>query len=158
VLGAFDHQDLPFERLVEDLKPTRDPSRNPLFQAWFVTQNFEQAEPYHGSIQLSPMSLDSGDPSSPFDISLITRPVDGGMRFHFTYARDLFDADSVERLASHLRRFLEAVALTPDVPVGSVDLLTDEERRALAVLSAPVEAAAEPPSVLEAFAAQVARD
>ncbi|ROR38129.1 non-ribosomal peptide synthetase [Kitasatospora cineracea] len=158
VLNAFDHQDLPFERLVEDLKPPRDPSRNPLFQAWFVTQNFEQAEAHHGSIQLSPMSLDSGDPSSPFDISLITRPVEGGMRFHFTYARDLFDADSVERLASHLRRLLETVALTPDVPVGSVDLLTDEERRALTVLSAPVEAAGEPPSVLEAFAAQVARD
>ncbi|QMU71640.1 non-ribosomal peptide synthetase [Streptacidiphilus sp. P02-A3a] len=158
VLGAFDHQDLPFERLVEDLKPERDPSRNPLFQAWFVTQNFEQAEAHHGSIQLSPMSLDTGDPTSPFDISLITRPVEGGMKFHFTYARDLFEADSVERLASHLRRLLEAVAVTPDVPVGSLDLLTDEERQALTVLSAPVEVTGEPLSVLEAFAVQVARD
>ncbi len=138
VLGAFDHQDLPFERLVEELRPERDLGQNPLFQAWFVLQNFAPAREYEGSVSLATMELESGRVSAPFDISLIARPVEDGMRLTFTYASDLFDRATVARLAGHLRQALEAFVTLPSVVrVGGVELMGVEERLWVAGLGLP---------------------
>ncbi len=156
VLEAFDHQDLPFERLVEELRPQRDLGHNPLFQAWFVLQNFAPAREYEGSVSLSSMSLDPGAVSSPFDISLLARPVESGMRLVFTYASDLFDEETVERLAGHLRHALERVVATPQTPVGAVELLSGREREVLAGFAGADEHVVDDGLVPDVFAAGVA--
>jgi non-ribosomal peptide synthetase component F len=128
-LGAFSHQDLPFERLVEELAPDRDLSRNPLVQVGFSLENAGGA----GSWSLPGTEISDfeiGRAESKFDLfcGLEERP-DGSLRGELTFSTELFDRGTVERLAGHLVRVLEAVVADPSVPVGSVDLLSPEERR-----------------------------
>ncbi|WP_033260497.1 condensation domain-containing protein, partial [Kitasatospora setae] len=157
VLGAFDHQDLPFERLVEDLKPTRDPSRNPLFQVLFDVNDRPATRVTAAGAEFTPVDLPRD--TAKFDLSLsFGTGREGRFSLHVEYATDLFDRATILRLASHVESVLTEIAHAPRTRVGDLRMLSEQERRALAVLSAPVEAAAEPPSVLEAFAAQVARD
>ncbi|MGH3381787.1 MAG: amino acid adenylation domain-containing protein [Actinoallomurus sp.] len=158
VLDVFDHQDLPFERLVEELRPERDLGHNPIFQSWFVLENPVPPRQREGTISLSPISLDGGSVFAPFDISLLAQPVAGGLRLVFTYAIDLFDAATIERFAGHLRRVLDGVAEAPRTPVAAVDLLTTDERAVLAGFAgSDRETPADGRTVLERFAAQVAR-
>ncbi|MFD8824571.1 amino acid adenylation domain-containing protein [Streptomyces sp. NPDC059605] len=128
-LGAYDHQDLPFERLVEELAPDRDPSRNPLFQTMFVFQNTPDE---HGwslpGLDVEPFAVTL--PDAKFDLTLMmSEDPDGGLRGTLEYRTDLFERDTVTRLAGHLGTLLETVAREPAARLSRLCLLTAGEGR-----------------------------
>ncbi|WP_299539369.1 non-ribosomal peptide synthetase [uncultured Streptomyces sp.] len=128
-LGAYDHQDLPFERLVEELAPQRDLSRNPLFQTMFVLQN----TPDNRSWDLPGLSvrqLDVAAQESKFDFTFYaTETAGGGLDGTLVYSTDLFDEATMVRLAGHFETLLGSAADAPDAPLSALEMLTAAERR-----------------------------
>ncbi|MFJ2833715.1 condensation domain-containing protein, partial [Streptomyces sp. NPDC087263] len=120
-LAAYAHQDLPFERLVEDLNPTRSLGRHPLFQVSLTMQNLPQSRRQWELSGLDVSGLPSATPAARFDLSATVaerRDEDGapaGLAGSLLFATDLFDEGSVRLLASRLVRVLEAVAADPGV-------------------------------------------
>ncbi|PKD39509.1 non-ribosomal peptide synthetase, partial [Methylomonas sp. Kb3] len=128
VLDAQNHQDLPFEKLVEALQPVRDPSRSPLFQVMFVLQN-------HDNLTLSLPDLDiavleDDNRTAKFDLTLHVQDwPDGRLSGSFEYNTDLFDAGTVARLAWHYLILLQAAFERPQTRISELPLLTEAERR-----------------------------
>ncbi len=157
VLGAFAHQDVPFEKLVEELAPERSLRHTPLFQVMFALQNMDRGELSMGGLEVG--GIARGEEIAKFDLSL--NLAEDGDRFGgaFTFRTDLFERATVERMADHFGRLLEAVAADPDRRLSEVEILGEAERaRVLEEWSA----AAAPPvdddrPVHEIFAAQAAR-
>jgi amino acid adenylation domain-containing protein len=130
-LQAYDHQDLPFEKLVEAVQPERDPSRHPLFQVMFVLQNVPSTAPSHPGLELSCLEVDAG--SMPFDLVLSMMSEAGGLTGSLAYNTDLFDALTMARMAGHYRRLFEGVVADPDQRLSDLPLLTEAERRQVLV-------------------------
>ncbi|MEU5343191.1 amino acid adenylation domain-containing protein, partial [Streptomyces sp. NPDC020766] len=146
-LGAFAHQDVPFERLVEDLAPTRSMARHPLFQVMLALQNNAPAVLDLPGIDAEP--LPAGEPAAKFDLFFTlsesfhtndnmgagagtgtgSRPA--GLYGGIDYALDLFDAGTVETLAERFVRVLESVTREPHQRVSVVEVLSEEERHRL---------------------------
>jgi amino acid adenylation domain-containing protein len=124
-LGAYAHQDLPFEKLVEELQPERDLSRTPLFQVAFALNAPMPAR------ELAPgLSLEVGDSPlaiSKVDLSISFADEPEGFRGMIEYSTDLFDAATVHRLTGHYRTLLEGFASAPETALGALPLLTPEE-------------------------------
>ncbi len=128
-LGAFAHQDVPFEKLVEELQPERDTSRTPLFQVMFSLQNAPLPPLRMGDIEIS--QLDDETEVSPFDLSFdVTERVDG-LLCTLEYNTDLFDGATIKRMLKHFTMLLDAAVTDPSASLGALPLLTDEERRQL---------------------------
>ncbi|MFI1973450.1 condensation domain-containing protein, partial [Streptomyces cinnamoneus] len=131
-LGAFGHQDVPFERLVEDLAPTRSMARHPLFQVMLALQN--NAEAVLDLPGLKVTALPGGDAPAKFDLSFaLAEEFDAqgspaGLTGSVTYAADLFDRASVEMITERFVRVLETVTADPAVTVSQVDVLSEPER------------------------------
>ena len=128
-LGAYVHQDVPFERLVEELKPERDQSRSPLFQVMFALQNAPMPELVMGPLRLSPMEVEHQ--TAKFDLSLFLTETPEGMSGALEYNTDLFVRGTAERMMSHLRVLLEGLVARPDALVGELPLLPGVERQRL---------------------------
>ncbi|MFJ6466861.1 amino acid adenylation domain-containing protein [Streptomyces sp. NPDC091387] len=128
-LGAYDHQDLPFERLVEELAPDRDPSRNPLFQILFALQNVPDGHTWSlPGLEVEPFAVTL--PDAKFDLSLMmSEGPAGGLRGTLEYRTDLFERDTVDRLAGHLGTLLAAVAGAPGARLSQLCMLPPAERR-----------------------------
>jgi amino acid adenylation domain-containing protein/non-ribosomal peptide synthase protein (TIGR01720 family) len=126
-LGAYDHQDMPFERLVAELQPQRDLSRQPLFQVLFVLQRApRQAVTLPGlTLGLRLNELENIN----FDLTLQLTETGQGLQGNLYFNTDLFDAPTAGRMVGHLRGLLEGVAAGPDAPLAEVSLLSDDERR-----------------------------
>ncbi|HEU4452760.1 MAG TPA: amino acid adenylation domain-containing protein, partial [Longimicrobium sp.] len=140
-VAAFDHQDLPFERIVEELRVPRDPGRNPLFQAMVLLgARTEAARP--AGVEMVPLEADAD--TAKFDLTFDAREEEGGaIRLEVEYATDLFDASTVERMAGSLHALLRAAVARPDAPAHGLPLLEPEERaRLLAIDRTPAPAAA----------------
>ncbi|MFJ7905485.1 amino acid adenylation domain-containing protein [Kitasatospora sp. NPDC096204] len=158
-LGAYAHQDTPFERLVEELKPARSLARHPLFQVMLVLQSNERAEPSTAGLRVEPLGAGTG--SAKFDLSLIAEESFGpdgepaGIDCALDFATDLFDRETVEAIAARLGRLLAAVTAEPELPIGRIELLPAEERAALPTAGAALPA--EIPLLPAAFADQAAR-
>ena len=132
-LGAYAHQDLPFEMLVEALQPQRDLSHTPLFQAMFVLDNaptgaFTQALL---GLTLSPIEAESG--IAKFDITLSMFEGPAGLQGTLEYNADLFEAATIERLAGHFQTLLAAIVDNPDQPLATLPLLSDAEQQTMLV-------------------------
>ena len=130
-LDAFAHQDMPFEKLVEELQPVRDPSRSPLFQVMFVLQNMAIPETQFPGLASSVLEIENSDTA--FDLSLSMIPKDGGLQGSLIFNRDLFEAPTATRMANHFRQLLCGFIEHPTLPAGEVQLLTETERMALVV-------------------------
>ncbi len=130
-LGAYAHQDLPFERLVEELHPARDLSRNPLFQVMFVLQNASLQPLELPGLSLSPVEVDTG--TTHFDLTLNIADTEQGLVGTLAYNTDLFEAVTIARMLGHFRTLLEAVATAPERRVSDIPLLTEAERQQLLV-------------------------
>ncbi len=131
-LGAQAHQDLPFEQLVEALQPERTPGTPPLFQVLFnhQQQDFAALGSLPG-LAMSPHAL--GEPPAHFELALnAVEDGTGSLSLGLDYARELFDAPTMERMAAHLQCLLQALADRPETPVGAIDLLQPDEAQALA--------------------------
>src|SRR5262249_35035664 len=110
-LGAYAHQDMPFEKLVDELQPERDPSRSPLFQVMFVLQNAPLSQLEMLGLALIPVGNPSG--TAKFDLTLSMFDTGSGLIGSLEYNTDLFDAASMARMVEHYRLILEAVADQP---------------------------------------------
>jgi amino acid adenylation domain-containing protein len=130
-LGAFEHQDLPLEILVETLQPERDPSRTPLFQAMFVLQNNRMPDVARQDLTLTPLAPSEGTGTAKFDLSLGMEETPDGLAGSFEYNSDLFDAATIERMIGHFRVLLESIAADPARPISRLPLLGEAERSAL---------------------------
>ncbi|MFP2933504.1 condensation domain-containing protein, partial [Pyxidicoccus sp. 3LG] len=128
-LGAFAHQDVPFEKLVEELQPERDRSRPPFFQVMFILQNTPSPATRIAGVTLSPMDADTQ--TSKFDLSLALTDTPDGFAGAIDYCTDLFDGSTVQRLAGHLQGLLTAAVAAPDRRLRELSLLSGDERRQL---------------------------
>ena len=138
-LGAQEHQDMPFEKLVEELQPERDLSRNPLCQVAFQLFNvpgatFVIADP-------TTYSWQSANGTSKFDLRVDLGETPNGLAGLIEYSTDLFTADTVARMTGHFRTLLEAVAAEPGRRISEVQMLTSAERRQLLIEWNTTEAA-----------------
>ncbi|ARN83875.1 hypothetical protein B1812_21565 (plasmid) [Methylocystis bryophila] len=130
-LGAQAHQDLPFERLVEEVQPVRDLSRDPLFQVMFVLQNAPMQELTLSGLRAEPVATESG--ASKFDLTLAVIDTGEGLNASFEYATALFDAGTIERLAGHYCTLLEGIVADPERRLSELPLLGEAERRRILV-------------------------
>ena len=130
-LGAYEHQDVPFETLVEVLQPKRDPSYSPVFQTMFVLQNgLGEALSLPGlMVEEEPTALDVAK----FDLTLEVREGADGLEAYLEYNTDLFDQETIERMAGHLEVLLEAAVQVPETAIGELPLLTEAERQQILV-------------------------
>ena len=130
-LGAFDHQDLPFEKLVEELQPERSLSYNPLFQVMFVFQNAPMGQLELPDLTLSPQSVEHR--GSQFDLTLELKETASGLNGCFEYNTDLFDDPTITRMAGHFQTLLEGIVANPEQQVRELPLLTAAEQHQLLV-------------------------
>jgi amino acid adenylation domain-containing protein/non-ribosomal peptide synthase protein (TIGR01720 family) len=130
-LGAYAHQDMPFERLVQELQPEPDPSRSPLFQVIFTMQNAPVSAIDLSGLQLRPVKAESA--TVKYDLTFVMGETPGGLGVSIEYNTDLFDASTIERMLGHLGALLEGVAKTPEKRLGDLPLLREEERQRLLV-------------------------
>src|SRR5208337_939615 len=119
-------QDLPFERLVEEMHLARDLSRNPLFQVMFVLQNAALQAVELPGLSLSPVDVDTG--TSHFDLTLHVVDTDRGLVGTLAYNTDLFEAPTIARMLGHFGTLLEEVAAAPERCLSDLPLLTEAER------------------------------
>jgi amino acid adenylation domain-containing protein len=130
-LEAFEHQELPFEQLVDALNPQRQANRNPVFQVMFTLHNAPLPAANIAGLKLSVIPFYSG--TSKFDLSFTLREDAKGFQLCVDYRSDLFRPDTIRRMLKHFRVLLEAVAVDPDMLIGQIPLLTEAERRQLLV-------------------------
>ncbi|RKG54213.1 non-ribosomal peptide synthetase, partial [Corallococcus sp. CA054B] len=128
-LGAYEHQDVPFEKLVEELRPQRSLSHTPLFQVMFSLQNTPEQTLELPRLALRPFALDSE--VSKFDLSISLTERSGALEGVLDYSSDLFDAATVQRMAAHFHALLEAIAVNPERSVSSLSFLSGSERQQL---------------------------
>ena len=128
-LDAYAHQDLPFEKLVEELRPRRDLSRNPLFQVALAMQNTPQGDLDLDGLDVTVLQDVDGE-SAKFDLQLSVTEVAGILGMRFEYATDLFDASTIDLLIVHWRTLLEGIVADPGQSISRLPLLIVVEQRA----------------------------
>ncbi len=130
-LGAYSHQDLPFEQLVEELHPQRALSHTPLFQVMFILQNAPMSEMALSGLNLSFLKSHSG--TAQFDLTLSMEETSEGLLGTFEYSTDLFEASTIERIAEHFKTLLAGIITNPDRQLQELPLLSETERHQLLV-------------------------
>ncbi|MEQ1850674.1 MAG: amino acid adenylation domain-containing protein [Chthoniobacteraceae bacterium] len=130
-IEAFAHQDLPFEKLVEELNPERHPGCNPLCQILFALQNAPIETTRLGSLGLHLKEVGSG--TSKFDLAVSMTETPAGLEASVEYSTDLFERGTIMRLLDHFRTLLEGVAAQPGARISALPLLATDERRRLLV-------------------------
>jgi amino acid adenylation domain-containing protein len=130
-LDAYAHQDLPFEKLVEEIQPERDLSRNPLFQVMFVLQNSPMPVQKIPSLTLRTLQIDSG--TAQFDIFLSMTQSEQGLTGFLEYSSDLFDSATIIRFIGNFQTLLEGIVANPNQRISELPLLTAKEREELLV-------------------------
>ncbi|HEY6930341.1 MAG TPA: amino acid adenylation domain-containing protein, partial [Thermoanaerobaculia bacterium] len=130
-LDAYGQQDLPFEKLVEELRPERTLGHTPLFQVMFGLQNASREPRQIPGLTVCPMSISR--PVSHYDLSLDVSERKEGLGCLFSFNTDLFDSPTIVRWAGHFRRLLEAIAANPDERIWQLPILSDAERHQILV-------------------------
>ena len=128
---ALAHQDLPFERLVDELKQSRDPSRTAIFQTLFTFQNRLPAELSLPGIRSEAIDCDSG--GAKYDLSLALGERDGQLSGFFEYRRSLFADDTIARMVQHFLTLLNAIVAEPDQSIARLPMMGEKERRRLLI-------------------------
>ncbi|MFP2902325.1 amino acid adenylation domain-containing protein, partial [Corallococcus sp. 4LFB] len=131
VLEAYEHQEVPFEKLVEALHPERSLSHTPLFQTMLALQNTPEGEARLPGLTMKPLELELR--TSKFDVSVYFTETPQGLNGSVEYSTDLFEAQTVRRMVEHLRMLLEGVVAKPEESVGRLPLLTPAERQQVLV-------------------------
>ncbi|WP_196141206.1 amino acid adenylation domain-containing protein, partial [Aliikangiella sp. G2MR2-5] len=124
---AYAHQDLPFEQLVEVLAPERSLAYHPLFQIMFVLQPGADSTVSLGGV--TGKSVGAESQVAKFDLTLSIREGSTGLECYWEFARSLFDASTIERMAQHFECLLQSIVASPDLAVARLNLITDSERQ-----------------------------
>jgi amino acid adenylation domain-containing protein len=130
-LGAYEHQDVPFEAVLEAVQPQRDVSHAPLFQVLFIFHNTPRQTPELAGLTLTPMEIDPG--TAKFDLTLDLTETPEGLRGWLEYSSDLFDGATIAQIASHLQTLLAGVIAAPEQRLSALPLLTADQRHHLLV-------------------------
>jgi amino acid adenylation domain-containing protein len=125
-LGAFEHQEVPFEKLVAELEPERSLSHTPLFQVMFAQQNAVERGVALAGLEVSEFGAEPE--TAKFDLLLAARATAQGLRLGLNYSTDLFERGTAERMLGHLSRVLEQAAADADVRLSQLELLGEAER------------------------------
>jgi len=126
-LDAYAHQDLPFERLIEELQPERGYTHAPMFQVFFILQNAPLPMLEISDLKLSLEDVDKG--TAKFDLELNMFETDQGLLATWIYSTELFEADTIARFSRHLEALLSNFVSDPDIRLDQVEYRTEEERR-----------------------------
>jgi fengycin family lipopeptide synthetase B len=154
-LEAYAHQDLPFEKLVEELRPERDLSRSPLFQVMFVFQNASPRELKFKGLNVSPMRITPD--TTKFDLTLSVHEEAFGFRVGLQYSTDLFHEETMTRMLDHFQVLLESIVSQPDRRIDDLPILTETERHQLLAWSDTREDYATDKCLHQLFEEQVRR-
>jgi amino acid adenylation domain-containing protein len=128
-LEAFNHQDLPFEKLIEALQPQRALSHNPLFQAEFGLEVAQTDSLNAPGLSLNSFLADKDTVETDFTLTMSESPE--GLEGHIGYAADLFDPQTIQRMMKHLEALLDSVVTDPEQRLSEISFLTEAERRQL---------------------------
>ncbi|WP_420630849.1 non-ribosomal peptide synthetase [Candidatus Leptofilum sp.] len=125
-LGAYDHQDVPFEKLVEELQPERSLNYNPVFQTLFTLETAVRAPlQLDGVVNGRSLEVDFG--AAKFDLSLSLTAAEEGLTGSFVYNVDLFEPQTLARMAGHFQTLAAAIVADPDMPITQLEMLTEAE-------------------------------
>ena len=130
-LDAYVHQDLPFEKLVMELRPERSSNYSPLFQTMFVLQNAPSHPKDLGGLDIT--ATEVYNETAKFDLLLIASETSDGLLTGFEYNRELFEPATIERMLGQLGALLEGIASNPDQALSALPLLTSAEQQQLLV-------------------------
>lgn len=125
-LAAYEHQDLPFEKLVEELQPQRAMSHAPIFQVMFVFRFADNTQPDFGPVSARPFSFEMG--IAKFDLLLEIDVTDNGLYAGLQYDSDLFSGETISRMLEHLQTLLEAIVVSPEAPLHQLSLVSKREQ------------------------------
>ncbi|WP_445629010.1 amino acid adenylation domain-containing protein [Nostoc sp. DSM 114167] len=131
LLGAYAHQDLPFEQLVEELQPQRNLSYTPVFQVMFVLQNTPMSVFELPGLTISPLTIDNG--SAKFDLTLEITETPQKLFANLEFNTDLFESSTIKRMAGHFQILLKEIIANPKLRLSELSLLTEAEKRQLLV-------------------------
>ncbi|MGH7192947.1 MAG: non-ribosomal peptide synthetase, partial [Candidatus Saccharimonadales bacterium] len=126
-LAAFAHQQLPFEKLVDYVRPERQLGRGPLFQVMFALQNSPLPHLEFSDLSGHPLHVSTG--MSAFDLTLSLRETGESLDALWQYNSDLFDSETIARWAKHFQTLLASIVDRPEAPLDQLDLLTDDESK-----------------------------
>jgi amino acid adenylation domain-containing protein len=130
-LEAYAHQDLPFEKLVEELNPERSLSHSPLFQVMFALQNAPRGPQELRELTITRLPLESG--TAKFDLTFFVTEAADELSGYLEYNTDLFEPKTVERMLGHFETLLEGIVANPDQRLSGLPLLAEAERQQLLV-------------------------
>jgi amino acid adenylation domain-containing protein len=130
-LDALENQDLPFEQLVDHLRPERTANQNPLFQVMFILENSPGSDMRLGDITLRPLEVKGL--TAKFDLTLNLVPEGVELHGRLNYNCELFESASIHRMIAHYQQLLEGIAEQPDESIAGLSLLTQAEREQLLV-------------------------
>lgn len=125
-LGAYAHQDVPFEKLVDALQPDRDTSHTPLFQVMFLLQNLPSRGTKIAGLEFEQFSIETH--TSNFDLTLAMEEHNEQLIGSFEYNTDLFEASTIQRMIAHLTNLLQGIVEHPDAPIHSHELMPEDEK------------------------------
>ncbi|MEH2405965.1 MAG: amino acid adenylation domain-containing protein [Nostoc sp.] len=128
-LGAYTHQDLPFEKLVDELQPQRSLSYTPLFQVMFALQNAPMSALELPGLSLNLLASESG--STKFDLTLLMTETAQGLIGSLEYNTDLFESSTISRMAEHLQTLVSGIVANPQQRLSELPLLTQAEKALL---------------------------
>lgn len=152
-LEGYAHQDVPFEKVVDEVEPERSLSHSALFQTMFVLQNLPFAGETSDQLTLAPFEFKQV--TSKFDLTLTVLETEQGLLTHFEYNTDLFRAETIERMAQHFQQLLWGIVAEPDRPIGEIPMITKEEEAQLHRWSQITTRYPKDASIAELFVEQV---
>ncbi|HJP05728.1 MAG TPA: amino acid adenylation domain-containing protein, partial [Gammaproteobacteria bacterium] len=126
-LEGYDHQDIPFEKLVEELQPARDTSHSPIFQVMFTVLTPPPSPGDFPDLELEAVNAEFQ--TAKFDLFMALTSYDKGLGIHLEYNTDLFDRPTIERMLDHFETLLAGIVAAPDIPVSQLALLDATERQ-----------------------------
>jgi amino acid adenylation domain-containing protein len=130
-LGAYMHQDVPFDRLVEELHTERSLSHSPLFQVMFAFQNTPLDSLELPGLKIVLLEHEGREQLSKFELGLVLREEIDDVKGSFVYHTDLFNPATIERMVTHLRQLLESIVTNPEQSIDDLSLMTETELRKL---------------------------
>ncbi len=154
-LQAYGNYDLPFEMLLEDLKPERDLSRSPIFQVMFTLQSSPTATAHLRDLSLSSREVDTR--TSKFELFVVLQERGPELGGYIEYNTDLFELPTIQRMLSHFENVLQAAVRDSEKKISRLPLISEEERQQLIVGWNDTQAAYPPQCIHQAFEAQAER-
>jgi amino acid adenylation domain-containing protein len=130
-LGAYGHQDVPFEKVVERLQPDRDLSRSPLFQVMFSLHDDPMNEVRLSGLTLEPLNIEVV--TTPVDLNLSLTETEAGLKGYLEYSTDLFEEETMGRMREHYQELLRGIVANPSESISRLPLVTEDEANKLLV-------------------------